>query len=547
MRLFLSVIFITALSATVFSQGLLTNSSIQGDFQTDFQYYFEDTLIGAPDVPEKLLSNGYLNLLFTSGNFTAGLRYENYQNAMQGFDPRYKGSGIPYRFAEYRHKDFEITAGNFYEQFGSGIIFRSYEERSLGIDNSVDGIRIKFKPFNGIYLKGFIGQQRFFFDKGDGIVRGIDGEMSLNEFIPKFSAFKWRYTLGGSFVSKFQEDRDPIYKLPENVGAWAGRLNLTNGKFLFNTEYAHKINDPSAINNMIYKDGEALLLNLGYTVKGFGLMLSGKRIDNMNFRSDRSATGNVLMINYLPALTKPHVYTLAAFYPYATQPNGEMGFQAQLNYKFEKETFLGGKYGTYLAINYSRANSIDMQQINDTTAVMTRGTDGYTSNFFAIGDELYFEDFNVEITHKFSKKLKAIGTYALITYNSDVIEGHSDGMFYANIGILDMTYMIQPKKSLRLEMQHLWCKQDDGNWGMAMLEYAIAPKWFFAVMDNYNYGNPVNYKRIHYYMLSFGYTRNAGRISVSYGKQREGILCVGGVCRQVPASNGFLVSITSNF
>ena len=34
---------------------------------------------------------------------------------------------------------------------------------------------------------------------------------------------------------------------------------------------------------------------------------------------------------------------------------------------------------------------------------------------------------------------------------------------------------------------------------------------------------------------------------LSYGKQREGIICVGGVCRQVPAANGFSVTITSSF
>jgi len=400
-------------------------------------------------------------------------------------------------------------------------------------------------------IKGIWGTQRYYWEaytkNSRGIIRGGDLDLFLNDMIDSWADSKTKITIGGGLISRYQADLDPIYKLPENVASWSGRLNLSRGGFFWQTEYAHKINDPSAINNMIYKDGEALLINLGYTIKGFGLMLSGKRIDNMNYRSNRAATGNILMINYLPALTKPHTYTLAAFYPYATQPNGEMGFQGQINYKFDKGTFLGGKYGTYLALNYSRANSIDMQQINDTTAVMARGTDGYTSDFFTIGDELYFEDFNIEITHKFSKKVKAIGTYAMINYNSDVIEGHTDGIFYANVGILDLTYKIQPKKALRLEMQHLWCAQDEGNWGMAMLEYSIAPKWFFAALDNYNYGNEDKDKQIHYYMFSFGYTRNAGRIAISYGKQREGILCVGGVCRQVPASNGFLVSITSNF
>jgi hypothetical protein len=96
-------------------------------------------------------------------------------------------------------------------------------------------------------------------------------------------------------------------------------------------------------------------------------------------------------------------------------------------------------------------------------------------------------------------------------------------------------------------MQHLLTAQDEGNWGLAMLEYSIAPKWFFAITDNYNYGNTDSERRIHYYNVGFGFNKNSSRISFSYGKQREGIVCVGGVCRNVPASNGLLVSITSSF
>ena len=56
-----------------------------------------------------------------------------------------------------------VTIGNFYDQFGSGMIFRAYEERQLGIDNSLDGIRLTYEPKNGIYLKGMIGKQRHIF------------------------------------------------------------------------------------------------------------------------------------------------------------------------------------------------------------------------------------------------------------------------------------------------------------------------------------------------------------------------------------------------
>ncbi|MFN8712744.1 MAG: DUF6029 family protein, partial [Bacteroidota bacterium] len=70
---------------------------IHGNFQIDAQYYNPDSSISAPVVPEKALSNGWGVLTYTNGKFSAGLRYESYQNVMQGFDPRFKGQGITYR------------------------------------------------------------------------------------------------------------------------------------------------------------------------------------------------------------------------------------------------------------------------------------------------------------------------------------------------------------------------------------------------------------------------------------------------------------------
>ena len=91
----------------------------------------------------------------------------------------------------------------------------------------------------------------------------------------------------------------------------------------------HKYNDPSASNNFIYKEGQALLANVSYSKKGFGFSLAGKRIDNMSFNADRNLKGQEVSINYLPALTKQHTYTLATIYPYGTITNGEMGIQTR--------------------------------------------------------------------------------------------------------------------------------------------------------------------------------------------------------------------------
>ena len=548
------ILFLLVFPLFGFSQNLLNSGSVQGNFQLDAQYYQKDSTIGANDVSEKMLMNAFANIIYTNGNFSTGLRYESYRNPMLGFDNRYKGSGIAYRYATYKADDFEITVGNFYEQFGSGMIFRSYEERNLGYDNAMDGIRVNFNPLQGVMLKAIIGTQRFFWDVGPGIVRGGDAEFALNEIISSFLQSKTRLTLGGSVISKYQPTEEILYdatkkyNLPENVAAFAGRVNISRGKINVNAEYAYKANDPNSQNNFIYRHGEALLVSASYSQKGLGIILSGKRVDNMAFKSKRTELGNMLNINYLPTLTKQHAYSLSAIYPYGTQPNGEMGVQGEIVYSLPKNTKLGGKYGAEIKINYSRATSIEKDTSGMNIIGYEGGTKGYTSNFFKFGKELYFQDFNVEISKKINNRLKGTLSWVNLVYNQAVIEGHPGlPTVYANVFIADVTYKITPMKSIRTEIQHLSTKQDEGNWVMGMLEYSIAPQWFFSVSDQYNYGNEIVAKKIHFYNIGIGYNRNSSRIQMSYGKQREGILCVGGVCRQVPAAYGFNITLTSSF
>lgn len=133
------------------------------------------------------------------------------------------------------------------------------------------------------------------------------------------------------------------YNLPYNVGSWATRANISNGGFNLYAEYAEKGNDPNATNNYINKKGKALYSTLSYSIKGFGIFFATKWIDNMNYKSKITEAGNppMLDINYLPAISKEHHYSLATMYPYATKPNGEFGFQGQVNYTIPKKNKTG--------------------------------------------------------------------------------------------------------------------------------------------------------------------------------------------------------------
>lgn len=567
-----SVSFLTAVTAFSLASAqsdfeeVLGRGVLSGNIQMDAQMYFKDSLIGSPEVPEQFRSNSFAYLQYTNGKFSMGARFEGYFKPMLGYDARLDGWGVPYYFARFSGDIIDFTAGSFYEQFGSGMILRSYQDWNLGIDNAISGARAIITPTNGITIKGLVGTQRHFWDHV-GLIRGLDLNLAFNDFIKPMQDWNTRITLGGSFVSKYQDDELKItidqteengvtqltpyqLTLPKNVASGAVRLGVESYGFTFDGEYVYKANDPSAENGYIYRPGQALLLNAGYSMRGFGILLQAKSVDNMGYRADRNELGNFGLINYMPALTRQHTYSLASMYPYACQSLGEVAFQADIQYKIKRGTVLGGKYGTDLKLNSSVAFAPKHTNVTSASGSETpdQGTWGYDTKLFQLDpDNIYFVDANFEIGHKFNKNFKMTLMYMFELYNQEVVEGHGDPRVYAHIAVGDFTYMFLKKHAIRLELQYLATKQAEQDWLMGTLEYTFAPSWFVSVSDQWNLGNNDVNKRYHYYYASLGYIHDATRISLSYGKIRAGIMCAGGVCREMPASNGVLLTLSSSF
>ena len=525
---------------------------INGDFNLNLQSYQEDSKIGAEAQDEIVLNNAYLNLNYTRGNFATGIRYESYLNALADFDPEFKGNGIMYRYATYSIDNLEITAGNYYEQLGSGLIFRSYEEKGLGIDNAMDGVRLKYVPIDGLYLKTFIGKSRTHFTYSDGIFRGADAELNINEILN--SELKTKIIFGGSFVSRYQQRDNLIFQIPQNVSAYASRINLMHGKWSYFGEYAYKINDPANVlsqSQMNYANGTAFTQNITFSKRGFGISAEMHRTDNMTFKSDRDRDGKAYIINYIPTLSKPHTYSLLALYPCATQADGELGIQFDIFYKFKKGSRLGGKYGTKIAINYSQINALEggPSFLNDIRT--------HKPTFINFDEVLHYQDFNISVAKKINRKFNTNFIFANQTYNKDVLEGKpigDYGILNSTILVSDISYKIKDGHTIRLELQTLMSSQiedgkqpKEGDWSMSLIEYTISPHWFLSIQDMYNYGNEDINKQLHYVNINAGFIKGANRFEIGYGKKREGIFCVGGVCKTVPSSNGFSLSVSSSF
>ncbi len=554
-KIFLLFFFLST-SIVILGQDVPRNYGvINGNVEATAQYYLEDTLINAT-VPEEILGmNAYTNLIFTKGGFTAGIRYESYLGPLAGYPQGFKGSGIGYRYASFTNKDLSVTVGNFYEQFGSGMLLRSYEERSLGLDNALDGIKASYRIADGVNVKGIVGKQRRRFDSGlvngEGLIRGFDGEIDLNQVIPGLKESELSLSLGGSFVSKFNDQNNiDTLILPKNVGAYGGRLTADYKNFRFLAELNIKENDPYPYSNddfdYLYKKGKGAILSLDYSKKGIGVGVTARYMDNMLWRSTNVPAGQTeLLIGYIPALNRQHTYNLAAtLYPYVTNLYGEMSIGADFLYSVKKNTALGGKYGMKIAVNGVMNYSPEREFLHDESGKRL----GYKENLFSRSDSLFAHDFNVSVTKKFSKKVKGAFTFYNFQFDDRVqfvAEIHE--VIYANLAVADVTWKVKGKHALRFEAQGLWTEQDQGDWAFGQIEYSYSPHWFVAVLDQYNYGNSNAERRFHYALANVGYVNGANRISVQYGKQRAGFFCVGGICRAVPSSNSLMLSVISTF
>lgn len=515
---------------------------LSGSIQSDMLLAQKDSTTGAEATDGRFLTNTYVDLKLSSRYVEAGARLEYLKHPLPGYENDFKGWGVPYAYLKGRYKNAELTLGSFYEQFGSGFILRSYEERSLGIDNSLQGARLNYRPWAGVAVKVLTGRQRRYWSHNKSWMTGADVEWNIDELFKSLQQHNTYIILGTSYLNKHERDEvimvDPTHRLrlPLNVNAFDIRLRLQHRSFNILAEMAMKSQDPSHDNGYIYRNGYVAMLSGSYSKRGMSLLLQAKRSTNMGFRSRRGMEGISSFVNHLPPFTMEHTYTLAALYPYATRPEGEWAYQAAAAYTFKKGSLLGGKYGTTAKVNFSHVHSVRKNGAGDI------GTDGYGSPFWAWGDATYYQDIDIQLEKRLAKDTKLNLMYMYQRYNQMLLEGHG-GMLNSHIFVADVKQKLSPNTTLRVEGQYLASKDGDKDWLFGLGELSLAPHWMFTLSDLYNVGNT----RVHYYQGYVTYSGGAHRLQLGYGRTRAGFNCSGGVCRYIPATKGLTLSYNYNF
>lgn len=558
-RKIISGAFSLVVFATMAQEDQNSSSSVLNvGIESNSQWYIDDDKIKLSeiDAQERFRSNNYLKLDYFVNKWEFGTQIESYlPMALLNYSPNLKNTGIGTIYAKYNNveKGFDFTVGHFYEQFGSGMALRFWEDRQLGINNALFGARVNYLFTSGSKVTALAGKQRIGmgFDLSEALITGLNLDIGLSEVL---RLEETELNVGASFVGRYDNQQDVYPTLPKTTGTYSLRADMAQNGFYLGAEYVYKTEDALVEYGTIKPDnkfdGNAIIVNTGYSQKGFGLDVNLRRMENMSFFSDRELAGNAYntgVLNYIPALTKQYDFALQNIYVYQAQGRttftpllkaGEIGGQFDLYYQFKKGSFLGGKYGTYVAMNGSFWNALKIKEADVPQREVTVG-------LFDLGRK-YYNDIGFETRKKFSEKWQTIFMFVSQYFNQKYVE-ETFGEHKTQIVAGEVIYKFKDTQSLRVIGQHLWADGDKKNWAGATIEYAPNMKWSFYVHDIYNYGNDNPEVRIHYYSIGGAFVKGATRIGMSYGRQRGGMICVGGVCRLVPESSGFNLNISTNF
>lgn len=520
-----------------------TSGVFNAYLHTQAGIFVRDSTIGASNTPQydRQLYGGetWLAMQYSNWGFDFGLRADLYQNSnLINPQSSFSKQGIGRWFVKRDIEKIGFELGYIYDQIGSGIIYRAYEQRNLGLDNALYGLKLQYHLNNEWHIKAFSGKQKRQFDTYESLVKGI----AVDGFIKMTDSSTWSMNPGFGFVNRtlddasmnsvlatlatYQKSDQFLPKYNNYAFSVYDQINVNNLSIYFESALKLKdvINDPNGIRTSgtgeniigpVFKNrsGQVLYTSINYASKGWGISLEGKRVSYFSLRTRPQEELNNGLIHFVPPMSRQNSYRLLSFYQPATQEIGEQAIQAELQ--------LSPKEDWNIILHHSTINDLS-------------------------GNKLYRE-------YLFESSWIKQGKYTLVTgvqhqvWNQQVYEGKPNApLVKTYTPYLDFIKQISERKSIRFDLEYMHNKQDQGSWTNILLEYNIAPSWIFTLSDMYNI-KPVKGKAYNYYTAGGTYIHQANRFSMNWVRQRAGIVCTGGICRYEPAFNGLRFNVETRF
>ncbi len=566
MRHFSIVVLLVLLGTCNLALGQSKDSDkgqFSGNLLLTYQKYVRDDSIGASTKVYKentASADAWLFMQYRIKGYSFILRYDAF-NKSPLLDPQdaYTNHGIGFWQINKSVDKLDITMGSFYDQFGTGVLFRAYEQRQIGIDYAIQGMRLKYNINEKWAIKGFAGNQkgniknRFGFAKQVISGLNIEGNIDLGKD-SKYGALQ----VGVSAVNRTL-DRETMDRLVGTINTYdladrfypkynvyGGNAYLTYTKNNFSWTVEGNVKSKEAImddNTKFYlRSGNVLYTsmswgksgwNLGNHTASVGLNVQARHVDHFSFRT--APTENLLngLVSYLPSMTRQNTYRLLSRYNAPGQAMGEDGIQGEIEFKPRKGTqiFFNGSYVQTLASNGKLNTATGVKEV----------------------EKLFSENY-LEVVQKIGKHDKLKLGVQRIVYNQTRYESEPEYVpvkTFTPFG--EWLHTMNQGKSLRVEWQYLNTKNDQGSFANLMIEMFVNKNLSIAVADMVNVV-PHRYERmiiadkvLHYPTFFIGYTEKSTVFTLAFLKQQQGVNCSGGICREEPAFSGVRFTVSSNF
>lgn len=503
-------------------------------------------------------TNNYLKVDYYKGRISAGMQLEGYFPTTIGYPIAQNKLSLSNLYVGWTDDSYSVTAGTFYEQLGSGLLFRSWEDRALGLNNALLGARATYRYEDYFSIRVFGGLPRmgkvsvvahnmelektpfFGFGLTKAALAAADASVSLSDCL---GWDRMILSLEGSMLYKHEKMSEYLVSegfKTNNIG-WSGRLNLDYDGFYFRGEYVGA--GVQEYISTFAKKANAQLIEMGYNAGGLGVSVSARRLYAMNQKIYTCSPDgfvvydyynpSVNVLSYCPALCTQHTYMLANLVPYIPLTDGEAGGQIDAFYNFRRGTKIGGKRGTKVHANFSTYFSLNEKG---------KMKDG----------DMRMWDFSIDVEKQWTKKFKTTFMYSaqeqdryqmgtVLTQTGTVEQDLYVGQSHTVVA--DLLYKWTSTFSTRLELQYLASNDYQKDWMAALLEVSFAPHWSVYASDMYNHGS----SRMHYYNAGVSYSMRWLRVAAGYGRYRAGFICSGGVCREIPAYTGANITLTASF
>ncbi len=515
---------------------------------------FNDNTIGGSE--RKRYFEEIANARIFFNNFSLGLRYEMDDPSEVG--PSFQG--IRRRWLEYKKDDLDLTAGHVTSLYGRGLTINNFESRPINYDTWLDGFSGKYeykwtkeesevRPSLGIQaMEGTLLFHNVGTTPAD--TGKPDQNISARTVNGEFGLFGKKLLIGASFAQAFttipgqginrivytnRETDQPEAYLSFIHGDIAGFFGFTESR-----SYLPQIRN---LPDSAFHRGKALFGSLSYAGSEFGLTMEYKNYEYfVHSNSDPYANYfSKLPISSPPEVYKEFTYTSITRTTHAVNFDDEVGFQIEANITaipnvaITLNTAASSRHNSYTGKEDSLGNPI----IADHTSAFPKFSDNAFFPFWEYFAEVEYELGDLSYIKVFGHRRSDLPA------PGQIIRTTTTGAKFQ--------YETAPSQSVLVSFEQQWEYntdriENDHNYmnTLVLAQYSFNPIITFGgIFDFSTWYEDVR----HIWPEAFVTYRVGGShtLLMSYGAERGGLNCSGGVCRYVPAFDGLRLTLTSQF